>query len=72
MVRTLSIQELDERIATETDMGAKVKLQTLRPFAVRREAIPATGFDGNDARIVWLIGEPYAASVRKELGAVDA
>lgn len=67
MVRTLSVNELDQRIATETNALAKAKLKALRPFAIRNEAIPATGFDGTNERIVWLIGEPYAASVRRSL-----
>jgi hypothetical protein len=71
MVRTVSLAELDQRIAAETDPRTQAKLKTMRPFMVRREAVPATGFDGNNKRIVWLIGDPHAAAVRGSLDSIQ-
>jgi len=39
MIRTLSIEELDSRIAAETNALARTKLEVLRPFAIRNEAL---------------------------------
>lgn len=69
MVVTLSLEELDRRIAVESNRQERKKMRRLRPFVARNVAIPATGFDGDNKRVIFLVDEKHADAVQRRLGA---